>query len=508
MKISSASVTLLLHLSPWSSGVDAFTSVYPRTARQTKPSVGASSKSKVDSLRRVTEPTKIRAKTTDDDGGNWWWPFSRKDVKEPTALLPNEPEAPAGGFVSELLEDLESEEVIEKETMDFLDRVGKVGAKMVKDSTERSEDEDKIDWEVKADGKTGFVPTKEMTGVEPDMCQLCSTISAQLYTKTSYDQFKLSTKDMKTELFIYDDHGAFLDTTPPFLVAITGKTMILGWRGTGSLADGLNDAAASPLSSLAWRKYAKTIKVQGAMTSIAHNDIVNHGTAIIAKAKELGITEIVTTGQSLGGGLSQIGHLTLRALIEDEKSQWNELEGVNVRSVAFCGPMTTVLLNNATPETDVFLEKLWNNSCNVVYKNDVVPRAYGYLSFIEDFVEDAESDLVKDLPIPRIAKRLLDAQGKFDELLQGAKNNESLVGLLGVFSQYRHMGNVIYYESEDAEPLVLKDMGAFHKNTKGATNLFRSIKYKPVENPMDEFMGWHMDIITAPGLSFPEDQLM
>ena len=91
--------------------------------------------------------------------------------------------------------------------------------------------------------------------------------------------------------------------------------------------------------------------------------------------------------QSLGGGCSQIAHLTLRAQMEDEASPWNELEGVNVRSVAFCGPMTTVLLDNATPETDVFLEKLWKNSCNVVYKNDVVPRGYGYLSFIEDFLK-------------------------------------------------------------------------------------------------------------------------
>jgi len=282
----------------------------------------------------------------------------------------------------------------------------------------------------------------------------------------------------------------------------------LGWRGTISLADKLNDVAASPLSSLAWRKHAKTIKAQGSMTSIAHNDIVIHQQAIIAKAKEVGITEIVTTGQSLGGGLAQIGHLTLRALIEDEQSQWNELEGVNVRSVAFCAPMTTVLLDNATPETDVFIEKLWNNSCNVVYMNDVVPRGYGYLSFIEDFVENAQKDLVKAIPVPRIAKRFLDVQGKIQDLVEGAKNNESLAGLLGVFSQYRHMGNLVFYESEDAKPLVLKDLGAFHKNSKGEKNLFRSVKYKPVKSPMADFMEWHMHIIRGPGLSFPKDQLM
>lgn len=342
------------------------------------------------------------------------------------------------------------------------------------------------------------------------MTQLCATISMQLYSKSSFDEFKLSTKDIKTDLFIYDNHGAFFDATPPFLVAITGKTIILGWRGTFSLVDGLNNAAASPQSSLAWGKHAKTIKAQGAMTSIVHNDIVTHEKAIIAKAKELGITEIITTGQSLGGGCSQIGHLTIRAQIQDEVSPWNELQkqGVNVRSVAFCGPMTTVLVDNATPRTDEFVEGLWNNSCNFVYKNDPVPRAYGYLSFIEDLVDNATEALTKAIPLLWILKRLFDVQGKLEDLVAGAKDNESLVGVLGIFSQYRHMGNLVYYESEDAKPVALKDMGAFYKHTKGEKNLFRNIKYKPAKKPIEDFMGWHMDIFRAPGLSYPREDLM
>lgn len=283
--------------------------------------------------------------------------------------------------------------------------IGRFGKKTPIQIVEKSEEDAKIDWEVKDDGIFGCVPDKEMTGVEPAMTQLCATISQQLYTKATAKEFKLSTKDVKTELFIYDDHGDFFDATPPFLAAICGKTMVLGWRGTSGLADGLNDVAASPQSSLAWRKHAKTIKAQGAMTSIVHNDIANHEKTIIRKVKELGITEIVTTGQSLGGGCSQIGHLTIRAQIEDEVSPWHELVGVNVRSVAFCGPMTTVLVDNATPTTDAFVEKLWNNSCNFVYKNDIVPRGYGYLSFAEDMFEDAVDDIAKAIPVPGILKR-------------------------------------------------------------------------------------------------------
>eukprot|EP00978_Attheya_sp_CCMP212_P040054 scaffold214731_cov46-Attheya_sp.AAC.2 len=110
-------------------------------------------------------------------------------------------------------------------------------------------------------------------------------------------------------------------------------------------------------------------------------------------------------------------------------------------------------------------------------------------------------------PMNGFAKRILDFHGKLDNLVESTKENKSLRGLLDVMSQYIHMGNLIYYESEDAKPLVLKDMGAFYKNTKKETDLFRCIKYKDVGNPVDQFMGWHMDIIRGPGLSYPEDEL-
>ncbi len=169
--------------------------------------------------------------------------------------------------------------------------------------------------------------------------------------------------------------------------------------------------------------------------------------------------------------------------------------------------MTTVLLNNATPETDAFVEKLWNNSVNFVYKNDVVPRAYGFLSFIEDFIDDTTDDISNKAPVPRVMKRVFDFQGKLDELVDNAQENVSVDGLLSVLSNYRQIGSVIYYDAEDAKPIVLKDMGAFYKNEDGNENLFRSVKYKPSKNSLQEFMHWHMDIIRAPGLSFPEEEL-
>jgi len=60
--------------------------------------------------------------------------------------------------------------------------------------------------------------------------------------------------------------------------------------------DMLTDGAAAPQSNIAWRKHAKTTKAQGPMTGVVLDDIATHEKAIIKKAKELDITEIITTG--------------------------------------------------------------------------------------------------------------------------------------------------------------------------------------------------------------------
>ena len=216
--------------------------------------------------------------------------------------------------------------------------------------------------------------------------------------------------------------------------------------------------------------------------------------------------------QSLGGGASQVSHLILRAQIQDKSSPWNELEGVNVRSVAFCGPMTICLQDeeNASPETAKFIEELEANSCNMIFSNDVVPRGYGYLSFIDDFVDDCCDQIVKEgkQKIPLVAKPFIDLREITDNLVNGAKGSEAVQDLIGVFSHYKHLGNQIYYKSEDAMPRVLKDMGAFFENTEGLEDVLRDVKYEPVGDPLaDKFMYWHMEIIRGPGLSYPESEL-
>jgi len=313
------------------------------------------------------------------------------------------------------------------------------------------------------------------------------------------DDFKLSTKDHKAKMIIYDNHGIFSEATSPFGVAIAGDTMILGWRGTQSLSDLLNDGACAPQSSFTWRKHASTIKVQGAMTSIVTNDLVQHEDAIIKAVEQYNIKEIVTTGQSLGGGCAQIGNLIIRAQIEDDSSPWNELKGINVRSVGFCAPMSVVVIKDApdeNPDTDDFLKAVSENSCNMVYKNDIMPRGYGCITFLEDFMDNVVVGVARNkVPGPRLFKMLFDVRGKMENLAEDVKNEDKVAAFIGFISSYRQLGNQIYYESEDAKPRVLTDMGFSFKNSAGRKDILRNIKYKPVKKPMDEFMDWHMDII-------------
>jgi len=216
-----------------------------------------------------------------------------KDKEEGNLIPDDEEEKSQGGFISRLFGDSHDSDKIKEDSDSFVSRWLKKKKVKAKDDLISGVE---LIFSGKKDGIFKHKPSKEMTGVEPEMTQLCSTISAQLYSCTSFDEFKLSTKDNQCDLYIYDNHASLFNATPPFCVATTGKTMILGWRGTSGLMDGLTDCAASPQSNIAWRKHAKTIKAQGPMTSVVLNDIANHEKAIIKKAKELSITEIITTG--------------------------------------------------------------------------------------------------------------------------------------------------------------------------------------------------------------------
>ena len=204
--------------------------------------------------------------------------------------------------------------------------------------------------------------------------------------------------------------------------------------------------------------------------------------------------------------MGQIAHTTVRAQIQEETSPWADLKDMNVRSVVFSAPMTTVLINNASDETDTFIDELDANSCNVILSNDVVPRAYGYLTFIQDFVENAIPEISSKVPVPSTLKWMFSLKGKLEETVEDVVESDIVQEIVTTLSKYVHPGKIVYYEDKDSKPVVLKDMGAFYKNSKGRTDTFRSVPYKPVESPLGEAMGWHMDII-SPGLKYEDSVL-
>lgn len=409
-------------------------------------------------------------------------------------------------FLSDLFSDRSDEEAEKKSLWDRFKKP-LVGGVVINEQS--SKDEKMQAYANKSEENFDYLPTKEMTGVETHMTRLCATISLQLYELNDgrKDAFLLNTDDHKTEVLLLDMQVGFESTNPTFGIAVSGDTMILGWRGTDpkTITDVFNDLACSPTSSLLWRKHKQTLKVQGAMASLVNNDLAKHEDMIIEECKKRGIKEIVTTGHSLGGGLGQIAHTTIRAQIQEESSPWAELKDTNVRSVVFSAPMTTVLINNASEETDTFIDEVNDNSCNLIFSNDPVPRAYGYLTFINDFVEDAADQIADKVPIPSTLKWAFQLQGKLEDSLENVIEGDIIQDIVATLSKYVHPGKIVYYEDKDSKPVVLKDMGAFYKNTKGRKDTFRSVPYKTVGKPLDEVMSWHNDI--RAGLGYDDSLL-
>lgn len=118
--------------------------------------------------------------------------------------------------------------------------------------------------------------------------------------------------------------------------------------------------------------------------------------------------------RSLGGGIAQIGHTILRAQMQNKDSTWFELKDFNIRSLGFSGPMTTqIIKDDCSDETLKFIEEVNDNSCMVVYHNDVVPRSYGYVSYMSDCLDDCAAGvgecILNDKPFPFfLTKRVIN----------------------------------------------------------------------------------------------------
>eukprot|EP00978_Attheya_sp_CCMP212_P021809 scaffold64129_cov51-Attheya_sp.AAC.2 len=366
-------------------------------------------------------------------------------------------------------------------------------------------DDDDI-MKLKKEGNVHYVPTSAMTGVESNITRLCAAISGQIYDASSIDDFNLNCGDLqiKCEIIMFDTHNKLEVTSPPFVVVVMGKTMICGWRGSSTLMDWIMDVAFAPVASSRWIKSAKSVRAQGGYCALIESDLSLHEDFLIKNIKDRGIEDLVMTGHSLAGGLAQVAHLSIAGSRANRYSPWSDraLKNLNVRSVAFSAPMTTLNLDRANDPVSVsFVNDVGSNMCNIIYECDPVPRFYANVSFIYALMENAIPQIAGGIPIPRMFRSMFGVQKKIANVLSSAIKSQG--DLIKVAEYYRHIGKIIYYEDDQSKPVTYIDKGFHHTKPKGSTqNLFYDLKYKPSDDVIGTATTNHLFLVKGPGLAY------
>jgi len=181
--------------------------------------------------------------------------------------------------------------------------------------------------------------------------------------------------------------------------------------------------------------------------------------------------------------------------MQNENSPWFILKDLSIRSLGFSGQMTTQIVKaNCSDGTLKFIEEINDNSCMVIYHNDVVPRIYGYGSYMSDCLDDCAAGigqyLLKDKPFPSFfTKRMIDKVATTVEHL--VSDTDMVQEIVKVWSKYTHPGTIVSYKNYNAKPQTLMDYGAFHKNS-GEKDALRSVKYERVKNACEDLYPNHM----------------
>ena len=220
------------------------------------------------------------------------------------------------------------------------------------------------------EGYIEIPPNSDMTGVDETTTRICAALSGQIYTAKSKYDFDLSISGRVVEVILFDDNGILAETTPPIAIAITGNTMIIGWRGSQTLMDWIMDFAFAPMASRSWVHMAPSIRAQGGYCALVESYMCKHESTILKEVKTRGIQEILLTGHSLAGGLAQVAHCFLEGERLAVSSPWKCLDQVNIRCISFSAPMTTVNLNRKDKGSAKFLKKVGSNASNIIFESD------------------------------------------------------------------------------------------------------------------------------------------
>merc|ERR1712165_480527 len=173
---------------------------------------------------------------------------------------------------------------------------------------------------------------------------------------------------------------------------------------------------------------------------------MGHQDEITKIIKDNKIERIVFTGHSLGGGLANVAHVFVRALIKEGKSGWDTSrvkKDITLKTIVFASVMSFI-----------DQDEIGENSYNIIYGPDVVPRGYAHADYIykalekclPELISDQRNMLLKVFKGPISHKALDFVQKIFSELLE-------------IMVKYRHLGKLLYYHDNVTKPKILTDTG-------------------------------------------------
>ena len=400
-----------------------------------------------------------------------------------------------------------------------------------------------IEKESSDEVKISNVPSEEDAGMEEDLVRLCATMAGGVYQTTQKVEFeKLLTDNPALQSAFPDLSLRFYQTgvtigrmnsnnrtsvnAPTLAGVITGDTLILAFRGTVTIADMMADLKMDSVQP--WKREYEGLEVQRAYYILMKDsyfgkkhshrkDIINYVNGNYSKvpgktAKDgTPIKRIIVSGHSLGGGLAQVTHLclTTKGGAFDDMVDAIEHKQVQVKTLAFAAPMTTVLVNPSKKTLTYLADHISPNMRNVCFRTDPVPRSYANLTFILDLLDDIKhayvaaktADDIKMLQtltsflkgglLPWVVEYL---EGKIESSIEQA-------------SKYCHVGKIIHYDTGNSTPAVYTDwdisMSARALSCSSDQIGFRGLEYQRSEDdPIAKALKCHSFLVAEKGLGY------
>lgn len=330
------------------------------------------------------------------------------------------------------------------------------------------------------------IDSPDIDGVDKSITEICANLSHQIYSVKEKDQFKM--KEDTDKVVIFDNHGELDIANPAFVVAVTGKTLIMGWRGSNSTLDFISDASFAPVTAPELGEAKSGIRGHGVMFSFISSDLAMHQTEIVKhiKNKNNPLERIVFTGHSLAGSLANVAHLFVQAQINEGSSVWCDLEHLTLKTVAFAALMSTIDQDEVGCENETakkLMKDVGKNTYNIIFGLDFAPRLYSYTDYLYNLLKETIPNTIENHggfwvkiasgPISAYALDFIRAR---------------LQELMPIMVKYRHLGTLLYYEDKDARvPLKLRDTGPPEDNVFGDKDELKhySLKKYGIKNNSD-----------------------